>query len=377
MTNTIRRRKAHRKSREGCIQCKERHAKCNEVHPQCLHCERANILCSFSAPSLTTTPLNEDSLADLELLEHWHRHSITGDMSETSRHLQYDLVRLGFSHHYLLNSILGLTALQLYSEDQSQPRWYARAVAHQQAAITRARSHLQSLDQTQHRALLGFSAFTSMYTVAEPLLRPVHIRSLQAQFDPVEELLQVLQFSRSTRVFVQQNFPPQVISESWLLNKFDANEQEIPQDLEIRFPQFASLRGCIERRCEGTEREACFHAVELLFRCIAMLSDNPGDPEPTKVIWGWGLEVYQAFLDLCSARHAVALVILAHYPVLMSFYKQHWCLRNWPSGLVAHIKEVLGDEWEDALKWPSEFIFGFVTLSPQAVTRSGLAYQMV
>ncbi|KAH8776245.1 hypothetical protein F5883DRAFT_544213 [Diaporthe sp. PMI_573] len=368
MTNIIRRRKVHRKSREGCVQCKERHAKCNEAHPQCLQCERANISCSFSSPTLTMTPLNEDSLADLELLEHWHRYPVTGDMSETTKHLQYDLVRLGFSHHYLLNSILGLTALQLYSEDQSQSKWYVRAVAHQQAAITRARPHFESLDQTQHRALLGFSAFTSMYAVAEPVFRPARVRSL-ARFDPIEELLKALHFSRSTLVFVQQNFPPLVVSESWLLTKFGANHQDTRQDLEIRYPQLASLRECIERRCAGEQKAACLHAVKVLFRRIATLSDNLGDPEPGKVIWAWGLEVYQTFLDLCSARHPVALVILAHFTVLMSFYKEHWCLRDWPGGLLGYIMGVLRDEWEDALKWPSDLIFGSETLAPRGLPR--------
>ncbi|KAH8672246.1 hypothetical protein BGZ61DRAFT_497445 [Ilyonectria robusta] len=364
----IRRRKGHRKSREGCLQCKERHAKCNEVHPQCLQCERADISCSFSSPALTMTPLNEDSLADLELLEHWHRHPITGDMTETTKNLQYDLVRLGFSHHYLLNSILGLTALQLYSEDQSQSKWYARAVAHQQAAITRARPHFESLDQTQRQALLGFSAFTSMYAVAEPVYRPPRVRSL-AQFDPIEELLKALRFSRCTSVFVQQNFPPLVVSESWLLTKFDANYQYTRQDLEIRYPQLASLRACIEHRCVGEQKAACLHAVNTLFRRIATLSDNPEDPEPGKVIWGWGLEVYQIFLDLCSARHPVALVILAYFTVLMTFYKEHWCMGAWPGGLLGYIMGVLGDEWGDALKWPSGLVFESETSAPKGLPR--------
>jgi hypothetical protein len=124
-------------------------------------------------------------------------------MTETTKQLQYDLVRLGFSHHNLLNSILGLTALQLYSEDPSQSKWYARAVAHQQAAITRARPHFESPCQTQQQALLGFSAFTSMYAVAEPIHRHPRVRSL-APFDPIEELLNALRFSRSTMGFVQQ-----------------------------------------------------------------------------------------------------------------------------------------------------------------------------
>jgi hypothetical protein len=93
-----------------------------------------------------------------------------------------------------------------------------------------------------------------------------------------------------------------------------------------------------------------------------MLSDNPGDPEPGKVIWGWGLEVHQAFLDLCSTRHPVALVILGYFTVLMTFYKEHWCMRGWPSGLLRHIMGVLGNQWEDAMKWPGDLVFGVTTL---------------
>lgn len=268
-------------------------------------------------------------------------------------HLRHDLVRLGFSHHYLLNSILSLTALQLYSQDHSQYKWYARAVAHNQAAITRARPHLHSLDdQTQHQALLGFSAFTSMYAVAEPPLRTACVRSVQAQFDPIEELLRALQFNRSTTLFVRQNFSPLIISESYLI-KPGGNQREALQDLETRFPQVAPLRECIERLCEGGQRTACLHAVEELFSRLAKLLDNPEDPASAKVTWGWGIEVEQIFLDMCWARHAVALVILAHFTVLLAFVKRIWCMRIWPGVLLGHIKQVLGDEWEDPLKWAS------------------------
>ncbi|SPJ84133.1 uncharacterized protein FTOL_10650 [Fusarium torulosum] len=364
----IRRRKVHRKSREGCVQCKEKHAKCNEVHPRCLQCERANVVCSFSSPTLNKPPLNEDSIADLELLEHWHRYPVTGDMTETTKQLQYNLVRLGFSHHYLLNSILGLTALQLYSEDRSQSKWYVRAVAHQQAAITRARPHFESPSQAHEQALLGFSAFTSMYAVAEPIYRPSSIRS-ESPFDPVEELLKALHFSRSTLMFVQQSFPPVVVSQSWLLTKFVANHQDAGNDLETRYPQLAFLQGCIVRQFAGEQKTACLHAVKALFCRIAVLSDNLGDPEPAKIIWGWGLEVCQTFLDLCSARHPVALVILGHFTVLMSYNQEHWCLSDWPSCLLSYIKRVLGDEWEDAMKWPGGLVFGIETLAPIGLPR--------
>ncbi|KAF5593399.1 ARCA-like protein [Fusarium subglutinans] len=296
-------------------------------------------------------------LADLELLEHWHRYPVTGDMTETTRQLQHDLVRLGFSHHYLLNSILGLTALQLYSEDRSQSKWYVRAVAHQQTAITRARPHFESLTQAHEQALLGFSAFMSMYAVAEPIYRPNGICS-ESPFDPVEELLKALRFSRSTIMFVQQSFPPVVVSGSWLLTKFVAHHQGTGNDLETRYPQLEFLQRCINSQVEGVRKKACLDAVKALFRRIATLSDNIGDPEPAKIVWGWGLEVSQIFLDLCSARHPAALVILGHFAVLMNYNREHWCLSPWPAGLLSYIIGFLGNEWEYIMKWPASIVFG-------------------
>ncbi|KAM5343611.1 hypothetical protein ACJ41O_012148 [Fusarium nematophilum] len=348
-----RQRKAHRKSREGCTQCK-----CNEAHPQCLQCKRAGVPCSFSSPSLLARPINEDSVADLELLENWHRNPVTADFSDDARQFQYDFVRLGFSHHYLLNSILALSALQLFSGDPSQPKWYARAVAHQQAAMTRARPHLQSLDETQRRALLGFSAFTSLYTVSEPLLRPLRVRSLQdTGFDPVKELLYSFQFGRSTTAFVRQNLSSLVHSDAWVLAKFSCAERGDLHGLEARFPQLRELRACIGRHCQGVQQSACLHAVETLFHGIRELLDRPGNSGQVKIISGWGVGVHGGFLDMCTERHPVALVILAHFAVLMSLAKGLWHLRDWPSVLLEHIRGRLGKEWEDIFEWPRGMIF--------------------
>ncbi|KZL78059.1 C6 zinc finger domain-containing protein [Colletotrichum tofieldiae] len=318
-------------------------------------------------------PLNDDSLADLELLEYWHRHPVTNDFSDAMRHVQYDYVRLGFSHHYLLNSILAVAALQLFSEDRSRAKWYARAVAHQQAAISRARPHFQLLDEAHSRALLGFSAFTSMYAAAEPVLRPTRMLSLQTQFNPVEELIHGFRFARCTRALVQQKFSPLITSDPWLLVNFGSSHPEIAQDLEVSFPQLALLQGYIEHRCNGRQKAACLHAVKLLFHKISMLSRDPENPGHIMQVWSWGLEVQETFLDMCLEQHAVALIILAHFPVLMSLKKGHWCTLNWPGVLFEHIVRVLGDGWENALKWPRDVTHGSVINPLSTATHHRLA----
>ncbi|KPM34701.1 hypothetical protein AK830_g11875 [Neonectria ditissima] len=61
-TNTAKLRRAHRKSRNGCWECKRRHIKCDETRPKCSNCSVSERDCSFphstsaSAPTPAATP---------------------------------------------------------------------------------------------------------------------------------------------------------------------------------------------------------------------------------------------------------------------------------------------------------------------------------
>lgn len=281
---------------------------------------------------------------------------MTADYSDGARAFQYDFVRLGFSHHYLLNSILALAALQLFDQDRSRSRWYVRATAHQHAALTRAGPHLQQLEECQQKALLGFAAFTTLYAVAEPTLRPVRRDGEPAGFDPVAELIHAIKLGRSTTTFVQNNLVSQPWADPMVVSKFSPIQREPANDLEQRFPQLALLRDLVERHCEGQQKQACLHAIETLFASIAVLMDNPGDSRQMKLIWGWGNEVDSVFLDMCSAPNAVALVILAHYGVLISLNAGLWHFRSWPAALLKHIESLLDEEWHEGLSWPAQMI---------------------
>ena len=207
---------------------------------------------------------------------------------------------------------------------------------------------------------MGFSAFTLMYAVVEPLLRPPGLCALQrTQFDLVDELLRAFHFGRNTTAFVRQSFAPVLVSDTWLLTTFEARQQEDVRGLDARFPQFQPLLACIEALSDPSQKMVCLLAVSQLIHRIATLVDNPGEPEQTKIIWEWSLEVNQDFLDMCSARHSVALATVAHFAVLMSFYREHWCVRFWPAGLLAHIRGMLGHEWEDAVQWLCDVIKEF------------------
>ena len=275
-----------------------------------------------------------------------------------ARRLEHDAVRLGFSHHYLLNSILALAALQLFDEDRSQTRWYVRAVAHRQAAITRARPHFQRLEESQHPALLSFSFYTSMYALVEPLLRPAPPACHEPTFDPVKELLQAIRLGRCSTMFVRQHLASVVCSDPFLVAKYHPRRLEAVQGLESTFPQLAWLQLFIEGQCGGRERAVCLHAAKSLFVSIACLVNNPDDPTQIRAIWGWASNVDSAFLDMCSAQNAVALVIFAHFAALISLGRGNWYLQSWPAVLLGQIRALLKDGLEDTIRWPEQVVFG-------------------
>ncbi|RAH49597.1 uncharacterized protein BO95DRAFT_405844 [Aspergillus brunneoviolaceus CBS 621.78] len=344
-----RQRKAHTKSRDGCLQCKERHIR------------RLDLSCSFSAPTLATMPLNQESLADLELLDFWYRHPLLPGPPDQDRELKQSYAQLGFSHPYLLNSILALVSLRRFGEGRARPCWYSRALAHQQAAISRARPHFQHLDgdSTSHKAMLAFSTFTSLYAVVEPLHRPTGL-SQACAFNPVDEFLHAVWLGRRTTAFVQQHLRAVAFSDPFMAAKYSSNDRQIGRcDLEAQFPQLRILRDAIRGGFdEGEQRAICLDAVERIFACMRILVDDSRDNGPCiMVIFTWVNEVDRRFLDLCVARQPVALVILAHFAALMSLNNGFWLLQHWPGVLLEYIQELLKDWGGHLLQWPREVIF--------------------
>jgi hypothetical protein len=267
-------------------------------------------------------------------------------------------------------SILSLAALQRFNADRSCTRWYSRAVAHQQAAISRVKPHLQGLEDetctwTCHKkAILAFSTFTSLYAVAEPFAcRP---RSLgcgggaaATEFDAMAEFIRVIQIGRSTLVFVQRHLHGLITTDPFMASKYSSRQPTYAGDLEVRFPQLGLLLGYIIQFTEDKDehRAVFLYAARLVFEYMAVFLDSiQGEGETqTQVIFAWATGVDNLFWDLCEARHPVALVILAHFALLMSLSRGVWFTQRWPQLLVKDIREKL-DGCGDIMRWPVDMV---------------------
>ncbi|KAF3021632.1 hypothetical protein E8E14_014107 [Neopestalotiopsis sp. 37M] len=203
--NTTRPRKSHRKSRNGCRNCKRRKVKCDEVKPECTNCLRFGLPCDFKGSaihnssqghnamssqqtksqdaaipsrrrgrgrprrdwlqefqatnSLPAAPKTEKkeaihdpytlNTANIELMLHFTAFtagSLSGTMSRKDKITNFwafNVPKIGISHHFVLNLVFAVSAYHL--------------------AHTEASDNAQRLDYTQQAEYHfehGLAAFT-------------------------------------------------------------------------------------------------------------------------------------------------------------------------------------------------------------------------
>ncbi|CAG7963041.1 unnamed protein product [Penicillium olsonii] len=219
-------RRTHRKSRNGCPECKRRRLKCDERYP-CTNCVKHAIQCSYieqdvSTPSATPAtqpdslhtgrhspsiprsypatpgyasapPENRSDLlhfltdspneiqtletddwaSDLELMHHYCTVTCnTLTVREDARHVWRVVLPIeGYSNKYLMHGILALSALH---RAHLYPRWrdkYIKATAyHQAAGLKQFRELIASpIDPDNWQPVFCFSSMIMVYVCASPV----------------------------------------------------------------------------------------------------------------------------------------------------------------------------------------------------------------
>ncbi|KAG9559274.1 hypothetical protein KCU71_g9783, partial [Aureobasidium melanogenum] len=399
LASSDRQRRAHRKSRNGCLQCKARHVKCDEQQPICGLCKRVKKKCSFASlesrelattsrdifvvpsnasptfrqmdlsfrcrndsrspppidcmpqlgmnlpPTLSAPHLQPLPLADLELLYHQMRcYEATGQDTGD--------IQLGFTFPYVLHSILSLSALLLFSQQPSRIELLDRACAHQNSALTLVRPHLVDLNKQNVNAVVKFSAITSVIALAQPLYQ--HPYRISRTLDPINDILNSFHMARGIRTVLERQWQMEGIHRDPDAGPDLDDEDPWQQDLFTKYPPYPVLRDLIISHCTSeADRLVCLDATRKIFSFISLLEDQPNMHPDARLIQIWPIEVKKRFLNMLIARKHIALLILGYYSVLMKLRSDTmWPFDTWPAKLLQRIEEVLGDDWGEYLEWP-------------------------
>ncbi|RMZ89046.1 hypothetical protein DV736_g3722, partial [Chaetothyriales sp. CBS 134916] len=203
-------RKIHTKSRNGCLECKRRHIRCDETHPKCDRCVFSNRDCEYATPpptgpapkghvsrrradsdrqssdggtrqlfgsnllanaaASTPPPVTDINLTHLELLHHFEAETCR-TIAVTDEYVavyQKSIIAHGLRNKHLMHQILALSALHLSLERPSRQHFY-RVMASdlQSKALERFQQQLESVNRSNCLEVMLFSHLIAVHVFCD------------------------------------------------------------------------------------------------------------------------------------------------------------------------------------------------------------------
>lgn len=251
-----------------------------------------------------------------------------------------------------MHLILAIAALHLTSTEPTESKWYSLAISHHGAAIRLARPHIAASSPATSEAIFNFSGFNSLFSFAEPALRPVSSDS-NASRDYLGDLIDSFRMARGIRAIIAKD--PKLLADIGATNNpawsYDTDSAE--STVYDRFPRLAELESLVTRSVKDADQQAAaLKAVHKLFINMIILDETSKDHSSASLIQRWAIESCPAFMTMCEARHPVALVILVYFALLVNRRTNIWFFRRWPQMILHDVSAVLrGTQW---MQWIEE-----------------------
>ncbi|KAK3934434.1 hypothetical protein QBC46DRAFT_462621 [Diplogelasinospora grovesii] len=390
-------RRAHRKSRYGCRECKQRHIKCDESRPCCVNCSTLGRRCSYlttavstskpplgrhppgsspeSAPSSSLpSPRSEAgpvislspqqqltgqvfSLQHLELLHHFETDMAeamaVGEPLVNSDFLKVT-VRQAFSTPYLLDQLLALSAAHMSVLRPDRQQFYRdQATQLQTRALGSFNAVRAEVSDDNCLGMFLFSTFLGHHAIFE-------IHSSRGDLQTLlDKFVVCLGLHRGIRAIAGQAWP-----------MIQAQIQPLTSaGFGIDPAVFSGDNGTVVNECAGlmellsaaelssSSIQACRQAAKALQSALH-IQRTPGASPSRRVnaALAWPVLVPVDFVNLLDQRCPEALVILAFYAVLLHNARDYWAFGDTGEILLRSITDHLGPYWAKWLAWPNEVL---------------------
>lgn len=389
-------RSSHRKSRQGCLTCKQRRVKCDEKGPPCGACRLRSSSCEYAAslvPKLQASPVDPDGatttdrahddpifpsdhrLLELQLMNRWSTvtyKSLCAKVAEDDLVWQTKVPALSLQYDFLLNGVFALAAFEIASStlERNRAPYLNAAFEYQILALGKFRPQLQDINPASHEALLCFSLILMVLALASAQFvadspRGGHDTMVQNTITHFELLHGCTRVLESEKDYLEKNpyarklkrFEelPRVALDprtaAALAKLSEANERRITSSIndpyECRIKQVSYW-------------ESCKKAVSLLQEFFAKCVDSI---DYQGYILGWLNMAGDDYIRTIKAGDRIALLILMYWGVLVeTLGHQVWWARTFGGRLIEEISNKLLNEGEadtmttDVILWAQKLV---------------------
>ncbi|KAH8595056.1 hypothetical protein B0O99DRAFT_623097 [Bisporella sp. PMI_857] len=374
-------RQFHTKSRSGCAQCKSRRIKCDESRPSCRNCVRAKVQCPFLAagtisrstpkagnsraasasasvsaspsPSSTspgqvahmTAPENDPSkehpgpifdILDLALMHHFTAvTSLELFLGENQREVwKMDFPRQARSNVMIMHGLLAIAALHMtHLEPEDMLKYRTRALQHHDLGLQIFNSQFKSLTSENSDIMFSFGLTLVVWAFASPSafgLKSLWFDDLLKQLDHVRGCKTIFQLHREAIV-------------TGPIRKFFDFSHEYPQSV-LSPDVFRSIENLKIHAADVVHLLAIENLECHLRKSILRTSDS-------HIAMAWLALVDDAFWLRVKTHEPVAIMIFAHWAILLRQYQTVWWISGWPDAIVSAVEGILSESDKVCLGW--------------------------
>ncbi|KUJ13479.1 uncharacterized protein LY89DRAFT_158747 [Mollisia scopiformis] len=408
MTSSLRKtRRTHQKSRAGCFECKYRKVKCNEARPVCSGCTKWEVRCEYpcarkseskikhqknmailrrqlsassdreltyegngsptSGNSLLPVPAYEPQLNkpigyfDVNDMHLWH-HFIKSTASTLYNPWLTELPHEALHCDYLMHGILATSAVHLaHLHSDQKDKYNLLACQHQDLALGPFQKAFAEMDPENCVNLFAFStllhlfSFVSDWAPKSPLpatYQPPSLQSLSQWIFCIRgcslivfQARPAIEASPFGRLIDKGKALQRSLEMGALLSPADDESLTRVKDVALDLPE-------TKRITTVEEMEAYEDAIFRLRNLLAGTNEADDPVMRRAATYIWPVWVSETYVRLLAEKKPPALIILAHYCLLLMKAAGVWFLEARLTGLFNCILEELGEEWWSYIEHP-------------------------
>lgn len=242
--------------------------------------------------------------------------------------------------------MLALTSLHMaYLHPTEAKEYEKRAAHHQSLALPLFRSALTNVTESSSHALYACGHLVIKYSFASPQSRRNLIFS-PAVGTPSEFI-----------GLLRGAFTMHGYAETWLSNGPLGFCLEKPLDENPDFsqnPDDSYLAQLLYLLLADSSEDSnlCCAALNSLRRLLAMAA-TPGQTVTIKTLtYSWPVQVPQKYITLISERKPKALIVLAHYCVMLKMLDSFWFMEGCAARILEQCRQNLESQWHRYIEWP-------------------------
>ncbi|TVY38376.1 Sterol uptake control protein [Lachnellula occidentalis] len=405
----ISQRRPHRKSRNGCQQCKKRKIKCDENKPSCGHCSRFSSPCSFSEalPERSSTanirvlsPLSPKSPAslvlsgdfensffpspgyitppvalgeihqgignqafgvmDLELLHFFLTETCLtiSECPDRQRLWQHVIPQIAFTHHFLIRGILSFAALHLaHTQPERRESLWLEASSHYDVGVGLFNIEVLNITPFNCDACFAFSTLLAAHAWpfshrTSDLFFSTSPTAEQAFSTTWASLLRGVHALLDTAWDWIANGPLEPLLEPLAMDP--AIVRKANPEISAKLTGLSQLWDPPPTRYNSADIEALSESLVLIQEACGILTSSTSE-RPVSAIslaLAWPTYIPATFLELVDRLEPEALIILAHYSLILNQVDGVWFMHGMSRQLLQTIHERVGKDWESWMAWP-------------------------